>query len=101
MKTRNLYAVVLAVVLTGAPVNALAQASVGSLAEYKKKQDDGIAQAIQNSQTRAKAGKLKMGETGAKTGKGKQPLPAKPAVIRLAVHPRQTGFDNRRRINVR
>jgi hypothetical protein len=74
---------------------ALAQASVPSLAEYKKKQDDGIAEAVRQSQLRAQSGKLSIGATGAKSPR------KKPSVLRIGVHPRQTGVDNRHGTNVR
>ena len=73
-----------------------AQASVSSLADYKKKQDDGMAQAIKDSQARARAGRLGM----MTPGKGKA-FATRPAVIKLAHPPRQTGVDNRRGIVVR
>jgi hypothetical protein len=79
------------------PASLWAQASVTSLADYKKKQDDGLAQSIQASQARARAGRLGM----MSPAKGHAALAGRPAVIRLAHPPRQTGVDNRRGIVVR
>ena len=81
-------------ILAFTTTSALAQASVTSLAEYKKKQDDGIAEAVRQSQLRTQSGKLAMGGTG----KGQ---PKKLPILRIGVHPRQTGFDNRHVANVR
>jgi hypothetical protein len=97
MKTSLSYAMLLAIVMPGQGIVASAQASVASLAQYQKKQNDGIAEAIRSSQDRTHSGKLEM---GASTAKGEKTRP-RPAVIRSGVHPRQTGIDNRRGNNMR
>ena len=74
------------------------------MADFKKKQDDGIAETVRRSQDRARAGKLAMGiGAGTRTGglTAMQSAPERPAVIHLAVHPSQTGHDYRRLNNVR
>jgi hypothetical protein len=92
-----MYAVILAIVTLGQGVEVVAQSSIASLAQYQKKQDDGIAEAIRSSRDRTHNGKLTMGASTAKRDKTRP----RPAVIRSGVHPRQTGIDNRRGNNMR
>ena len=101
MKINRTRASAVAVLMSGISLAASAQSSVTSLADYKKKQDDGIAESVRVSQTRAKAGRLGMMDANGKAGKGAQRLASRPAIIHLANPPRQVGVDNRRRIVVR
>ena len=94
----------LMLLISGSAAGMVKQASVGSLADFMKKQDDGIAESVRMSQDRARTSKLVMGTPpGKKPGKltDTPPEPNRPAVIHLAVHARQTGHDNRRQNNVR
>ncbi len=88
--------------MTGSSLSG--QASIGSMAEFRKNQDDGIAESVRQSQQRASSGKLVMGSALRKKGATKPGIaadPEHPAVIRIGVRSTQTGHDNRRQHNVR